>query len=98
MNFSQWMLYSLTGSRNNADHYLLNYLAENKLPLEDKNNLIVNDSFGALTIALSDYTGDAYGDSFVSGNLDYFFLYGFMHWCTRLITRTKPNEFSIFQI
>jgi len=50
----------------NADHYLLNYLAENKLPLEGKNILIVNDSFGALTIALSGYTCDTYGDSFVS--------------------------------
>lgn len=50
----------------NADHYLLTYLAENKLPLENQNILIVNDSFGALTVALSGSGCDAYGDSFIS--------------------------------
>jgi len=50
----------------NADHYLLNYLADKDLLKENKNILIVNDSFGALAVALSGYTRDAYSDSFIS--------------------------------
>jgi 23S rRNA (guanine1835-N2)-methyltransferase len=49
-----------------ADEYLLNHLAELKLPRPDSRVLIVNDSFGALAVALSDYRPEAVSDSFLS--------------------------------
>ncbi len=50
----------------NADQYLLNYLADNQLPLKNSNILVVNDSFGALTTTLSDYRCDLYSDSYIA--------------------------------
>jgi 23S rRNA (guanine1835-N2)-methyltransferase len=49
-----------------ADEYLLNHLAEQELPKPDSRVLIINDSFGALAVALSDYRPDAVSDSFLS--------------------------------
>jgi 23S rRNA (guanine1835-N2)-methyltransferase len=49
-----------------ADEYLLTYLAEQGLPKAGSRVLIVNDSFGALAAALSDYHPDAASDSFLS--------------------------------
>lgn len=49
-----------------ADEYLLNHLADQDLPKPDSRVLIVNDSFGALAVALSDYRPDAVSDSFLS--------------------------------
>jgi 23S rRNA (guanine1835-N2)-methyltransferase len=49
-----------------ADEYLLNHLAEQNLPKPDERVMIMNDSFGALAVALSDYRPDAVSDSFLS--------------------------------
>ncbi|MGJ0484106.1 MAG: methyltransferase [Methylomicrobium sp.] len=49
-----------------ADEYLLNHLAEQQLPKPDSRVLIINDSFGALAIALSGSRPDAVSDSFLS--------------------------------
>lgn len=49
----------------NADHYLLNNIAESPPPAGAR-LLIVNDSFGALACALSDYDCVAWSDSAVS--------------------------------
>lgn len=49
-----------------ADEYLLNHLAEQELPKPDSRVLIINDSFGALAVALSAYRPDAVSDSFLS--------------------------------
>ncbi len=49
-----------------ADEYLLTHLAEQGLPKAGSRVLIVNDSFGALAVALSDYRPDAVSDSFLS--------------------------------
>lgn len=48
-----------------ADRYLLNHVAELKLPTSAR-ILVVNDSFGALTTALSDYQCTLWSDSVVS--------------------------------
>ncbi len=49
-----------------ADEYLLDYLAENDLPDKNGNVLIVNDTFGALAVALSHYRPHALSDSYLS--------------------------------
>ena len=49
-----------------ADEYLLNTLAEDIKPTNDARILILNDSFGALAIALSDFKPDAVSDSYLS--------------------------------
>ncbi|MGR8980754.1 MAG: methyltransferase [Gammaproteobacteria bacterium] len=48
-----------------ADEYLLHYLAED-LPSVDSRVLIMNDSFGALTVALSSFEPSAVSDSYLS--------------------------------
>jgi 23S rRNA (guanine1835-N2)-methyltransferase len=49
-----------------ADEYLLHHLAEQELPKPDSRVLIINDSFGALAVALSVCRPDAVSDSFLS--------------------------------
>ncbi len=49
-----------------ADEYLLDYLAENDLPGLGGRVLIVNDSFGALAVALNSCHPDALSDSYLS--------------------------------
>ncbi|GAB4258569.1 MAG: class I SAM-dependent methyltransferase [Methylomicrobium sp.] len=49
-----------------ADEYVLNDLAEQGLPSENVRMLIVNDAFGALTVALSAYKPVVLSDSFLS--------------------------------
>ncbi len=48
-----------------ADEYLLNTLAEQQLPAEGASVLIVNDSFGALAVALSAYRPLSLSDSWL---------------------------------
>ena len=48
-----------------ADEYLLNYLAEAGLPAANARILIVNDSFGALAVALHAYKPLAWSDSYL---------------------------------
>jgi len=49
-----------------ADEYLLSYLAENKLLHNTLRILIINDSFGALTLSLYNYSVQNWSDSFLS--------------------------------
>lgn len=49
-----------------ADEYLLDYLNKQKLPASGSRILIVNDSFGALTVALSQFGPCALSDSYLS--------------------------------
>ncbi len=49
-----------------ADEYLLEYLAEQKLPEKSKRILIVNDGFGALSCALRAYSVTSWSDSSIS--------------------------------
>ena len=49
-----------------ADEYLLNTLAEDLKPSADTRILIVNDSFGALAVALSSFQPQAVSDSYLS--------------------------------
>ncbi len=49
-----------------ADEYLLSYLNEQNLPTARQRILIVNDSFGALAVALSRYHPCAISDSYLS--------------------------------
>lgn len=49
-----------------ADEYLLHYVAETAKPELNANIVIVNDSFGALTVALHAYAPSAISDSFLS--------------------------------
>jgi 23S rRNA (guanine1835-N2)-methyltransferase len=49
-----------------ADEYLLNYVAEEIKPAADARILIVNDSFGALAVALNAYRPQAWSDSYLS--------------------------------
>jgi 23S rRNA (guanine1835-N2)-methyltransferase len=49
-----------------ADEYLLNTLADDLKPPADARILIVNDSFGALAVALSSFQPQAVSDSFLS--------------------------------
>lgn len=49
-----------------ADEYILNYLHENGLPANGARLLIVNDSFGALAVALHAFNPTAMSDSFLS--------------------------------
>lgn len=49
-----------------ADEYLLNYLAEEAKPAPDARILIVNDSFGALALALNGFRPQALSDSYLS--------------------------------
>jgi len=49
-----------------ADEYILSYLHEQALPLETSRVLILNDAFGALTVALSRYSPCMVSDSLVS--------------------------------
>ena len=48
-----------------ADEYLLNYLTEAELPAANARILIVNDSFGALAVALHAYKPLAWSDSYL---------------------------------
>ncbi len=48
-----------------ADEYLLNTLAERSLPCDGSRLLIVNDSFGALAVALSQYHPYSLSDSWL---------------------------------
>lgn len=48
-----------------ADEYLLNALAEQSLPQQGARTLIVNDSFGALAVALSPYRPQSISDSWL---------------------------------
>ena len=50
-----------------ADEYLLNYFNDKYSDIADKENiLIVNDSFGALVVALSNYTTTVWSDSLLA--------------------------------
>ena len=49
-----------------SDEYLLNYLSEVQLPTIGARVLIVNDSFGALTVALHGFKPSALSDSYLS--------------------------------
>ena len=49
-----------------ADEYLLNYLADTGWPVAESRILIVNDSFGALAVALHAHKPLAWSDSFLS--------------------------------
>lgn len=49
-----------------SDEYLLNYLSEVQLPSIGARVLIVNDSFGALTVALHEFKPTALSDSYLS--------------------------------
>ena len=49
-----------------ADEYLLQHLAENNLPAESAKVLIINDSFGALAIALASFKPQAWSDSYLA--------------------------------
>jgi 23S rRNA (guanine1835-N2)-methyltransferase len=49
-----------------ADEYLLNSLAEHSLPQQGSRILIVNDSFGALAVALSRFRPQSLSDSWLS--------------------------------
>lgn len=49
-----------------SDEYLLNYLSEVQLPPVGARVLIVNDSFGALTVALHEFKPTALSDSYLS--------------------------------
>lgn len=49
-----------------ADEYLLNYLAEEARPAPGARILIVNDSFGALALALNSFRPQALSDSYLS--------------------------------
>ena len=49
-----------------ADNYVLHHLAENKLPQEDASLLILNDSFGGLTIPLNGFQPVVMTDSYLS--------------------------------
>lgn len=49
-----------------ADEYLLNYFHEENKPQENLNILIINDSFGALTVALSHHNITTWTDSWLA--------------------------------
>jgi 16S rRNA (guanine1207-N2)-methyltransferase len=49
-----------------ADEYLLNYLASQDIPVTEARIVILNDSFGALALALNAYRPIAMSDSFLS--------------------------------
>ncbi len=49
-----------------ADEYLLEHIAEQKLPEQDSQVLVINDSFGALSCALREYDVTSWSDSKVS--------------------------------
>jgi 23S rRNA (guanine1835-N2)-methyltransferase len=49
-----------------ADEYLLNYLAEELKPPTNTRILIVNDTFGALAVALNSFRPQAVSDSYLS--------------------------------
>ena len=49
-----------------ADEYLLNYLAENKVIKDNSKVLVLNDSFGALAVALNYFKPVAISDSLLS--------------------------------
>ncbi len=49
-----------------ADEYLLNYLAEDGKPPADARILILNDTFGALAVALNRFRPQAISDSYLS--------------------------------
>lgn len=49
-----------------ADEYLLTHLAEEHLPLAGQRILVLNDQFGALAVALADYTPVCQTDSYLS--------------------------------
>ncbi len=49
-----------------ADEYLLQHIAENNLPETSLSILIVNDSFGALSVALAVYKPQMLSDSYLS--------------------------------
>ncbi|MCK5831249.1 MAG: methyltransferase [Methylococcales bacterium] len=49
-----------------ADEYLLNYIAESNLLMDNSHLLILNDGFGALTVALNEFNPVAISDSWLS--------------------------------
>ncbi len=49
-----------------ADEYVLNHLAENKLPQPDSTLLIVNDGFGGLSLPLNNFQPVVMTDSYLS--------------------------------
>jgi len=49
-----------------ADEYLLQHLVDNTILTSDTQILIVNDSFGALTVPLSAHSAQIYTDSYIS--------------------------------
>lgn len=49
-----------------ADEYLLNHIAESNLLRDSSRVLILNDGFGALTVALNDFSPVAISDSWLS--------------------------------
>ncbi len=49
-----------------ADEYVLNHLAENKLPQPDSTLLIVNDGFGGLSVPLNNFQPVVMTDSYLS--------------------------------
>lgn len=49
-----------------ADELVLNYLAEHQLPLSADRVLVVNDSFGALSCSLHQYSVNHWSDSWIS--------------------------------
>ena len=67
-----------------ADEYLLNYLAQEELLGSESQITIVNDSFGALALALSIYRPTAISDSFLSQKAT--------------IANAKPNSIEVDSI
>lgn len=49
-----------------ADEYILHHLFDNQLLDSEQRVLIVNDSFGALSVPLSQFSPDSFGDSYIS--------------------------------
>jgi len=77
-----------------ADEYLLNTLAEDIKPAADARILIVNDSFGALAVALSAYQPDVVSDSYLSQQATRLNLAenGLSEHCVRLLNSLEPLD------
>jgi len=79
-----------------ADEYLLNTLAEDLKPSADTRILIVNDSFGALAVALSSFKPHAVSDSYLSQQATRlnFSENGLPENCVKLINSLEPLQGS----
>jgi len=79
-----------------ADEYLLDTLAEDLKPLADTRILIVNDSFGALAVALSSFKPHAVSDSYLSQQATRLNLSenGLPENCVKLINSLEPLQGS----